>query len=262
MIGNVFKGNTGFDFGLEISKGNVCRHSHIHKFGQAKDIDIADGFVDVWDGVDGTLSTGKISSYTFSTSADIDTISSSNATDDQDVEVQGLDANWNLIVQTKALDGRNKVTLDTPLIRVFRMKNEGTTDIEGEMYCYVDGNITAGVPDTAGDVRAIINNGNNQTLMSIYTIPNGKTGYLYNWYASISEKKDQISDVKLSFRKNGGVFQLKHSSVSLTAATSYIQHGYAIPEMIPGKTDIKMQGDSSKDNGAFSSGFDIILVDN
>lgn len=174
--------------GLALAKGDIPGHTHINKFGKAGDIDIADGFVDVWDGA-GEANADK--SYTYSSTADIDSLSSSNAGDTQDIEVQGLDTNYDLVTQTITLSGQTRVALTTDLVRVFRMENVGSSDIAGSVYCYVNGAITAGVPDTSADIRAIIQGSFNQTLMALYTVPNGKTAYMKNYWASIAVKQQR-----------------------------------------------------------------------
>jgi len=252
---------TDAENGLAIAKGNVTGTSFIHKFGNAPSIDTVDGFVDIWDGVDSTLDTGKIASYTFSTTDDIDTVSSSDNGDTQDIEIQGLDVNWDIVTQVKTLTGQTKVSLDTPLIRVFRMQNIDSTDIAGAVYCYVDGDISAGVPDTATDVRAIINNGNNQTLMSIYSIPRGKTGYARSFYAAMATKKTSSSIINLKSRVFGSVFRLKNVSSLNTAGTSRFQHTFVEPSVLTAKTDIIMSADTDTNDVAVGSGFDIVLVD-
>ena len=75
------------DFGLELTQGNITGLSYVHKFGQAPDFDTGDNEVYIWDGADD----GGINemTYTFSTSAAIDSISSSSTADNEVIDVQG-----------------------------------------------------------------------------------------------------------------------------------------------------------------------------
>lgn len=246
--------------GIDIVRGKIPGIMELNKFGEAVDIDTADLKVDVWDGVDGTLETGKIANYTYSTSADIDSISSSNVGDDQVIRISGIDTNWDSVEQTVTLDGQTRVALATSLIRVFRMANEGTTDIAGNVYCYVNGAITAGVPDTASTVRAIIKNSDNQTSMSMSSIPRNMKGYFQDFFASISQKKGQNSDIDIFIRPFGKVFQLKHRASILADGTSHIEGRLRNPIEIPEKSDIVIRADSSTANGAVAAGYSIICI--
>jgi len=253
---------TDAENGLAIAQGLVSGTSFIHKFGEASNIDTADGFADIWDGSANIL-TGKIAQYTFSTTDDIGTISSSDATDTQDIEIQGLDINYNLVLQTVTLTGQTDVLLNTNLIRVFRMKNIGSVNMIGELYLRTNGSAqTNGVPDATTSVRAIINDGNNQTLMAIYTIPAGKTGYMRDWFSSLSKDKVTSCVIHLDARPFGQVFQLKHTSAISSTGTSYIQHRYNEPEIFTEKTDIIMHANTTTNDSGVSGGFDIVLINN
>lgn len=252
--------------GLDIAQGLVTGHSFVHKFGNAPDFDTGDGSVYIWDGADD----GGINQmqYTFSTSADIDSLSSSDNGDTQDVEVQGLDADYNLVTQTITLTGQTRVPLTTSLIRVFRLKNVGATDFAGQVYCYVNTADTTpadGVPDDLTKIRAMVNNGNNQTLMAMYTVPNGKTGYLRSWFGSVAgASRDTNFEVDLKARPFGGVFQLKHRSSLSPTGTSYMNHQYVEPEVFVAKTDIIMKVKvtaAAITDASFSAGFDLVLID-
>jgi hypothetical protein len=252
---------TDAESGLAIAKGDVTATTFVHKFGAAIDFDIADGYVTVWDGAnDGGLNEMQ---YTYSSSAIIDSLSSSSTQDTQDIEVQGLDSSYAVVTQTITLTGQTRKALDTDLIRVFRMKNVGSSDLVGTLYCYENTAIVAGVPTDTSKVRAVITIGNNQTLMAIYTVPAGKTAYMRDWYFSTAgARKTSAHITRVEARPFGQVFQLKHTSSLIAAGTSYIHHKYIEPEIFTEKTDIEMKANTDEDIAGIAGGFDLVLVDN
>ncbi len=253
---------------LEIARGNISGMAFVHKFGEAPDFDTGDNFVTVWDGArDGGAV--DLNVYVYSATANIDSLSSSDDTDTQDIEVQGLDGNYLPVTQTITLTGQTTKSLDTNLIRVFRLKNIGSTNLAGNLYCYVSGGtVTAGVPITDADCRAIIslhpnNKSHNQTLMAVYTIPAGKIGYLSQFYAStIGGVKTSINELHIEIRPFGQVFQTKHTGAIIGTGTSHFAHRYDIPEVIPAKADIEVTSNTDVSAAGISAGFDLILVDN
>jgi hypothetical protein len=253
---------TDAESGLAIAKGDVIGHSFVHKFGRAPDFDTGDGEVTVWGGANDALTNEM--QYNYSATAIIDSLVSSNSGDTQAIKVEGLDSSYALVTQTITITGQTRKALDTNLIRVNRLINVGSTDIAGNVYCYEDTALTAGVPIDTTKIRAIIIDGSNQTEMAVYTVPAGKTGYLRQWFASSSGAKKTTNYLtKLKARPFGQVFQLKHSS-SIADAAPYI-HSYIEPEAFTEKTDIEMTAsitDTGITEAAVSAGFDIVLVDN
>ena len=251
--------------GLSIAQGNVTGVSFIHKFGNAPNFDSSDNEVTIWDGADDGTAWEKMK-YTFSTIADIDSLSSNNAADTQNIEVQGLDANYDIVIQSIQLNGQNRVALTTNLIRIYRMKNISSSDLNGHVFCFVNGTLSGGVPTNVDNIMAIIRPENNQTEMAVYTVPSGKTGYLRSWYVSTAgASKDSNYIIRLKARPEGQVFQLKHKSSISDSGTSYIQHEYVEPSRFEGKTDIIMTVDMTAlgaTGASISGGFDIVLVDN
>ena len=250
--------------GLAIAKGLVKGNTFIHKFGGAPDFATADGPVTIWDGADA----GGIDemTYTYSTTAAIDSLSSSSTTDLTSIEVQGLDANYALVIQTITLAGQVLVALTTPLLRVFRLKNVGNVDLTGYVYCYENTALSGGVPVDTAKVRAIIQLPNNQTLMAVYTVPAGCTGYMRDWYAATAgASKSSNYPVRLLARPFGQVFQLKHVAALSDGGTSQVQHRYEEPEVFAEKTDIELRVAvlaTGASGAAVAGGFDIVLADN
>jgi hypothetical protein len=252
------------DHGLEIARGTFSTMSLIHKFGAAPDFDTDDNEVTIWDGAnDGGIDE---MSYTYSATAAIDTISSSNNGDTQDIEIQGLDSNYDLVTQTVTLTGQTQATLGTSLIRVFRAKNVGSTNLAGDVYIFEQ---TAdaggdGIPDDTTKIRAVIYAANNQTEMAIYTVPDGKSAYMRGFYATNAGAR-QTADylIKLKVRPFGQVFQLKHKMV-IPDTTAPFQHIYTDPQKFTEKSDIEMTVQvltAGKTDANMIAGFDVVLVD-
>jgi len=233
---------------LDISKG-IPGHSYINKFGRNIDIDTT--LEDVWDG-GGT--------YTFSTTADISDVVSSSASDTFIVEVQGLDTNWDLVVQEVTLTGTTSAALTTSLIRVFRMRNISATAAIGTIQCGVGSTTTS---FSAANLRAQITLGFEQTLMAVYSIPRGKTGYVTNYWANINKgNATGALDVTTYTRSFGGVFRVGLTTGLIAAGSSHFQHRWEPYPALEEKTDLKIAGIGSTNNFDVSAGFDLILVDN
>lgn len=244
------------DFFLEAARGNIPGMSTVNKFGENPDIDTTTDPEDVHDLGD---------AYVFSATADIDTISSSNINDTMDVVVQGLDINRDEVDVPVTLNGQNKVTLSTTLIRVNRAFNDSNTTILGNVYTYVDTAIVAGVPTDLTQARAQIRDGNNQTLMAIYSVPAGKTAYIYDYYAGISREKTSAATADFSlrialFEKK---FRMRARIGTTSTGTSMWPHKYTFPIEVPEKSDIKIRCEKvGASNTAVMGGFDILLIDN
>ena len=113
-----------------------------------------------------------------------------------------------------------------------------------------------------GAIYAIIQIGNNQTLMALYTIPNGKTGYLLQGTNSLVTTNRAYSiDGRLTMRPYGGVFQLKKTFGLESDGTSYMVQHFPLPAKIGQKTDIRVSAISSA-TGGVNTTFEILLIDN
>jgi len=230
-------------FYLKVAKGLVDGHSIVNKFGQNTALN-SSTYEDVWDG-------GGVYSYPADGTAPITNVESTSASDTTDLEVQGLDIDGTLVVQTVTLTGTTLVTLPTPLWRVFRMKNVGAAE-------YV-GIITA---DNAGTTitYAIIQIGNNQTLMALYTVPLGKKGYLLQGTNMlIGTNRTYTVDGRMTMRQYGGVHQLKKTFGLSADGSSYIVVESPLPGGMPARTDIRVSAKSSA-TGGINTTFAILLV--
>lgn len=237
---------------LLIARGMIDGAFVVNKFGANTD-SAADTTEDIWDG-GGT--------YPFPSTADITHIAQATnqvATDGgATIEVQGLDADWNLVVQTADLDATDtttEVALTTPLRRVFRMK------------CLADVVLAADVSAVAsggGTTYATMLAGNNQTLMAIYTVPAGYEAYMTGYYYSVTDLTNR-SPTSTEFRLwaadrgKGYEFQLKHM-VGVAKAASGDQHFFVPPTKFSEKTDIKITALAADLPADVHAGFDLILI--
>lgn len=233
------------DFNLNVAKGLIPGHSILSKFGQNTDIGTG-AYEDIWDN-------GGVYTYPTNGTAPITHLIGHDVADTEPIEAQGLDINGTLTLQTITLTGLTAVALTTPLWRVFRLKNVGTSDLVADV-CAID----------TGDTidYACIDNGNNQTLMALYTIPLGHTGYLLQGSNSIiGTNRGYSIDGKLLMRPYGSVFQLKKTFGLNSEGTGFILMPQPLPGKIPSLTDIRISAISSASGGGLNSTFEILLVE-
>ena len=246
------------DPSLDIPTGLYDTTFSVNKFGGGFE-SAADTTTDVWD------SGATVPVYPYPATALITKLGQTAdqvAMRGQNIEIQGLDANWDLVVQIKALDATDTSTLvdlATPLIRVFRKKVLANVVADSDIF----------TEDTAlANLYSIISAGNNQTLMALYTVPNGYTAYMTNYYISVVNEKGANktpvgTDVRVwaSDRDNSYEFQLKHA-MSLAQNSDRPRHDFNPYYKFGQKTDIKITTYCISEPGWVYAGFDLIVVEN
>jgi hypothetical protein len=238
---------SGTPFYLEVQQGKIPGYSMVNKFGYNSSIG-SGSFETIWE-------TGN--NYPWQSTAVTVDVVSDDTNDDvagtgaRTLRIQGLDGSYNLAEETVDMDGTTTVTTTQTFLRVFRMSVE-TAGSSGNN----EGTIT--VTYTGGsDVAATISPGNGQTLMCLYTIPAGYTGYLLS--IDVSSGKDQEMDFKFIQRDNSianAAFQTKQFLNVRGGQTTVIFNAINV---IPQKSDIYVSGNASSNSSA-SASFDLLLV--
>lgn len=136
-------------------------------------------------------------------------ISSSSASDsDVDVSVEVLLANWTTTIWTINTDGQTQTDIEsaTPAIRVNRAWVSGATASVGKIYIYEksEGTVTAGVPQTASKIHAVIEIADQETKHAWWSIPVGYEGYVIDW--QVDTLVAVVITNLLEVREFGGVF--------------------------------------------------------
>jgi len=236
------------DVRLEIAKGNVAGSSTVLKFGRNQVVGTSEE--DVWDGG---------GSYAFyPTTGKALQIRSTAAGDTQTVEIQGLSSAYAPQTESVTLSGTGFVALSNKYNRVFRMKNTGAANNAGSIICSASG---------SSEVAAQISVGQNQTLMALYTIPAGVTGYMTNFFASVDKNAGGAASVDINLRvrpapSSAKVFQSKHRTGLNVAGDSHVNHIFGTPLKVLEKEDITLRAEANSGTIDCQAGFDIILVDN
>lgn len=203
------------------------------------------------------------STYRFSTSGQIDTLSSSNSGDNQFVLISGLDfTTWKQVDQVIQLQGQSKVALETPLIRVNKMFNVDTTRTSGDVYLYENTDINSGVPIDTSLVRSFFSFVEQDSLTGVYTVPSGKTGFFISLFSSLAIKQTASVIITGSARINGGVFMPGERFSLNSSGTTSISTLNNTFQPFPEKTDLITTADSNSNGVAVTATLNMLLVDN
>ncbi len=173
--------------------------------------------------------------------------------DGDTVEIQGLDENYEIQTETVTISGSTGTTAN-PYKRIYRARyqNGGSFDVNStaRILIQTQSNVTV----------AKILEDQGQTLMSIYTIPAGKTGYLMR--LDVTAQETATGEFKLMVREGGaGSFAIRHVA-EITGRGGAYQLEYPIPQSFPEKSDIDARIHTFANNGRYTCTFDILLVDN
>jgi len=241
-----------YSWTINISNGSIDGVGYIEKFGM--NIDVDSNKETIWDG-------GGI--YSYISSAETVAATSSSGSDSaagtgaRTIEVQGLDANYNVVTEILTVGGSAG---SQTFIRIFRVKivtagsdqvNAGTLNITSSSTSTVLAQI--GIDGTGSNAA-----GRGQTFMALYTVPAGKTAYLTQWTVGCGKQNTDAVATFMS-RSFGGGWNAK--DIITVSATTYAKD-YKIPLMFTEKTDLEVRAYSSTNNSLVSSSFNLLLVDN
>lgn len=249
------------NFLIEVAKGTVLGHSAINKFGRNDEIDTGTDPEDIW-------TYGGL--YTYNNTPSIQYISSSDALDvGMEITVIGLDADYKQQSVTVLLNGQNQTQIGTgeTFVRVFRAYNSGPIEFAGNILLYDDTvtSVLLGVPSPTTSVKAEIRATDQQTYMALYTVPAGKTAYFMQHSSDITKSNSSANNALLDIRirEFGGVFRSRQLDGLTTDGSSAFNFVFTMPEMIPEKSDIRMQvREVTTNDMGVSSTFILMLVDN
>ena len=234
--GNIIN-TSGSASNIPLAAGEVSGYAHVNKFG-ATDGDVTGGTV--WDGNSGSAV------YPYPANGTVNVIGASGPEDDgKIVEIQGLDENYEFAIENVAIGTGFSGTIFSRIFRARMVAEENTQDID----------ILQG-----GSLAAKILSGLGQTLMSVYTVPAGKTAYLLDLHmGSDKASTNTAMTYRLFCRPFGGTFNIKGNFNA--AGGQNLDINYPVPLRFDEKSDIKVDVIAGQATQV-SATFDLILVDN
>jgi len=233
-------------FYLEVAQGLISGYSFNHKFGAVPSMSGSGTTGSIWDINDtlypwDALGAGSVVNVERNDPAD----------DGITVTVQGLDENYDFASEEIVISGADQTgtQLFTRVNRAF---------ISGAATNAADIDIEAG--SAGGTTVARITAGYGQTMMAVYTIPAGKTGYLLHGSATGSSDTDAEGLMMVRYFGTSS-FRIGHA-FELQLRGGQYDYTFTTPIPVPEKTDIDVRAVMRSNNKRITASFDILLVDN
>ena len=238
-----FSGGVGsYPYYLQVSRGLVPGHKRVFKFGYNGEIQNVEETI--WD-------VGGL--YVYPSSAVTMTATSASGATDENVQVtiEGLDTNYAELSETVTLNASGTATTTGSFLRVYRaFVASGTASA---------GNITI---TNGGTTYAYVTTADQQTLMSLWTVPAGYTAYLFQIDATaFTVQNNKVATIRMLTREFNGVFRTQNK-FDLFEGSYHVD--IICPQPIPEKTDIEFRAiaDSSNADLRVAATFDIIYIEN
>jgi hypothetical protein len=174
---------------------------------------------------------------------------SSSSDDDVNIVVQvtGLDQNWEQVTHDVTLQGATPVQLTGEWRRVYRAMVTSDTSTIGDVLIFDGDTVTV----------AEIMPEEQQTLMALYTVPKGFTGYITCFESTVSRNEDML--FRLRIRERGGVFKTQH--IAQVYESPY-RYNYDVYKPVLEMSDIECTGSPTNNNVSAHAAFDMILIKN
>ena len=190
--------------------------------------------------------------YDFPSSAGTASVSSTDTANDNGgtVLVSGLDANYAEVEETITVGQSGS----QQFLRVNRARLVTANHSSGRN----QGNISV---DIGSDTVAYIPTGYGQTLQAIYTVPAGKTGYIFQMDGGVDEKEKPVH-FRIVTRDNTVANAAWNTRQFMVMESNYVSQKQTIPIRVTEKSDIVLEANSTSGQIEVSGGFEIVLVDN
>lgn len=223
------------DWFTEVARGNIPGHTAIIVFGHNTDVD-AGVVEDVWE-QGGTL--------VRMTSAETMNIVSTSTDDDgspvgagaRTVQIKGLDGSFDPVSETVTMNGTTNVETSNTYIRVNELK---VLTADASATNANVGNISA-TASSAATVQCFMEATDGLSHKIHYTVPNGKTAYLYKIELNVFKVSGANAGVKFDAvvtPLNAASFKLTEKATESDLTEIDLQHPFPVP--FAAKTDLKV----------------------
>ena len=229
------------NYGLGVAKGQFDDITHIHKFGAVPAMS-QNTTGTIWDINDTTYPWSS-----FDTAGTL-SIPAVNASDNgKSIVLVGLDNDYLELTETVTVSSSGATTTTQSFKRIFRayVTNGSITNV---------GDI---VVQKGGTTVATIKAGKAQTLMAVYTVPAGKTGYILKGVATCQAGADATGDMFVRYFGQDS-FRVGHTFEVSGTGGEYL-YDFGVPVKIPAKSDIDVRCSVRSNNARVTAAFDIIL---
>ena len=229
------------NYGLGVAKGQFDDITHIHKFGAVPAMS---------QNTTGTIWDVNDTAYPWSAFDTAGTLSipAVNASDNgKSVVLVGLDSDYLELSETVTVSSSGATTTTQSFKRIFRayITNGSATNV---------GDI---VIQKGGTTVATIKAGKAQTLMAVYTVPAGKTGYIIKGTCTCQAGADATGEMFVRYFGEDS-FRVGHS-FEVSGTGGEYTYDFGIPVKIPEKSDIDVRCSVRSNNARVTAAFDMIL---
>lgn len=162
------------------------------------------------------------------------------------VTISGLDSNYDALTETVTISSGTATTTNS-FKRVFRAyftASSGSDPSDNRILIKRSGTVVAQITEDFG-----------QTLMAVYTVPDGFTGYLMRLDATAGSS----AQMSLFTRNSGtGSFRIQHRALISENGGQYIVD-YPVPQPLQARTDIDVRAKAGDNNSNITATFDVML---